>query len=332
MKSVAMVRRTLIVAVLTVLTSGAARADLFFSETRIEAGKARAGAPLAHQFHFVNRGPESVEIVGVHTDCGCLTSSLDRKVYHAGEAGSIALEVNTLTQSAGRHRWPLEVTYRTGDRTRDARLELDATIEVEIAVEPTAVVLFADGSAGHELSLTDLRATPLRVTEVRSSSPQLQAHLAERSQDPEGHVVQRVRFELAADYPAGRRTEMLEIATDDPVYRRLKVPVTVAKRPRGRVTAVPSEVTLSPPAGQAAPSRIILLRDGLQKPVRVTAVHCDDPAVTCRWAQGPGAMATLRISVDRSRIGSVGLSTAVHVHVDEPVSQEISIPIACPPP
>src|SRR5439155_7379782 len=116
-----------------------------------------------------------------------------------------------------------------------ASLELRAELVTEVKVEPATLTLYTDGTLRHEVVVTDLRPKPLRVTSARCSTPHLATRVAARS-DAEP-AVSRVAVEVKEDLPEGRYTELLSLATDDPVYRELRVPVTVVKRSRRAVSA-----------------------------------------------------------------------------------------------
>src|SRR5205085_10861316 len=49
-----------------------ARADLHFSQPRVQRGIVRSGVPLAQRFDFVNQGPGAVTITDLRASCGCL--------------------------------------------------------------------------------------------------------------------------------------------------------------------------------------------------------------------------------------------------------------------
>ena len=61
----------------------------------------------------------------------------------------------------------------------------------------------------------------------------------------------------------------------------------------------------------------------------VDEITTDDPAITCRWAQGPNTMATLKIQVDRRRLHSGTLESAVHVRISGPFAETLTIPVKC---
>src|SRR5262249_50188852 len=135
----------------------------------------------------------------------------------------------------------------------------------------------------------------------------------------------RVHLEVKEGLPAGTHEEMLSIVTDDPGYRELRVPVTITKRDRASVSAAPATVNLTIPRGQPASSRIVLLRGEGDQPVEVEKIEVDNPALSCRWAPGPGKMATLKVTVDQIRITDV-LRGSIKVHTRKPAAT-VAIPV-----
>jgi hypothetical protein len=199
----------------------------------------------------------------------------------------------------------------------------------EVTARPAALTIFTGGSANHEITLTDLRDHPFTVTGVHASSPHLKGEVKQTTTAAAGHRVTKVALSLATGYPEGRGEETVVILTDDAEYRELTVPVTVVKRPRERVTASPAAVSLVAAAGQTVPSRIVLLRPTGAGPVVVDSVEADDPAVACTWARGPDDCATLKVCVDRTKLPSGVLRSAIHVHISSPISEIVTVPVTC---
>jgi hypothetical protein len=310
------------------LTPGA-RADLHFPQPEADAGVVYTGKELTHRFAFVNRGPEAVEIAEARASCGCMAPRLDKRLYQPGEGGELRLEVNTFTQPAGPHAWTVTLRCRSGGGEQEIGLRLRAQLVTEVSVQPAALILFTDKAVSHEFVVTDVRPRPLTVTDVRAGLPGLKPGVGERGRDPAGHAVQKVRLAVTEECPEGRHEEYLQLVTDDPDYRDLKVPVTVVKRPRQRLAATPGEVTLAAPPGQPVPSRIVLIRDSDDQGVVIDKVEADDPAVSCQWAQGPYRMATVRVRVDRAQVRGNGLHATVQVHVSKPQPDVLLIPVSC---
>ncbi|HXG13058.1 MAG TPA: DUF1573 domain-containing protein [Gemmataceae bacterium] len=301
----------------------AGRADLHFPEPTVDVGEVRCGAPLSHRFTFINRGPVPVEILEVRAGCGCLTPRLPQRLWQPGEAGSLLLEVNTLSEEEGPHAWTCQVICQGAGRRFEVPLQIIGRVIAEVTVRPAVLTVFSDSSVGHELVLTDRRPRPLTITELRSTSPRLVPRLTEQTQDDRGHWVRRIRLEVSADYPEGRHEETLNIFTDDPLYRDLKVPVTVVKRSRPRVTAVPAAVELT----AAVPSCRVRLRDSQNQAVVVERITADDPAIACQWAPGPDTEATLKVRVDCARLSGGNLRSAIRVHLSRPVRETVVIPV-----
>src|ERR1700724_4802424 len=92
-------------ALVLLLSSGVARADLFCPESPYDAGQVFSGAALAHRFTLVNRGASTIEVTEVKPGCGCLRPRLDQPTLRPGEQGALTLEINTLTQAPGPHLW-----------------------------------------------------------------------------------------------------------------------------------------------------------------------------------------------------------------------------------
>lgn len=305
-----------------------ARADLTFAAPMADAGEVRSGVPLAHRFAFRNTGPLPVEITEVRGSCGCLTPKLEARLLQPGEEGAVQLSVNTLGQAAGPHRWKVTLTYRTGDTVFVTPLQFTARVVTEVSVQPASLTVFADQPVTQDLVLSDRRPRPLAVTEVRATSPTIQAAVAGEYRDPAGRLVRRIRVQVSSDCPEGRHDETICLETDDPQYTELRVPVTVVKRSRQALAISPSQLQVEVPSGQKAASKLVILRDRENRPVVVEGVACDDPAVDCQWATNGGAVATVRVTVARSRAQAPAGDAEVRVTVSSPVRETLTVPVS----
>jgi hypothetical protein len=314
-----------ITVLLLVLLTTQAPADLHFTGPEADAGTVRTGTALTHTFTFTNTGPDPVTITDLRASCGCLTPHLEKRTYQPDEQGAIQLEVNTLTQPAGLQSWRLTVSYRDGATAREQSLRLNAQMVREISVQPAALVLIATGALQHTITITDARPHPLTVTAARSTAPALR--LAIRTPVSVGHTT--VDVLLGADYPEGRHDETISIYTDDPSYRELRIPVTVDRRSRQRIIARPHEVQLEKVQGQPVLTRIVLLQDRNNQPITVDSIKADDLAVSARWAAGPGNMATVRVIIDQKQLHGATLNTTLHIHLTQPTSAEVLLPVSC---
>ena len=309
------------------LFASEARAELEFTSTILDKGEVRAGPPLSHRFTFTNQGSANVEITEIQTSCGCLTPQLSRRQYSPGEKGSVVVEINTLSPTPGPHAWQVKLTCRVGDTIQEIPLVVKARLIREILVEPAAVTMYVDSPIQSEIRLTDLRSQPLSIEAVDTSAPGLQARLVGEEPDASGRLVRKIQLQVKDDFPEGRHEEALRIYSNDPNYREIKVPVTIVKRPRQRVSATPGRIELTAGPGRPSPARMVLIRDRENQDVELEAVTSDNPAISCQWAKGPGFMTTVKIKVDHNRTEGPIRPSTVQIHVVKPIRQILEIPV-----
>jgi len=314
---------------LTVALAGAGRAELYCDRPVFQAGDVKSGARLAHQFTFVNRGPDAVEVVEVKPSCGCLTPTLEKRRYGPGESGSLLLEVNTLGQEPGPAAWRVALRSRAGDREDVLTLAATGRVTAVLWMDPASLVLYTDAAIKRDVTLIDARPDPLKVLRVDTTSPQVRATWDEPHHDAQARWTYALHLEVLADYPEGRRDEALKVYTTDPDYPELKVPFTVVKRSKQRVTAAPAAVDLAAAAGQPAASKLVLLRAGDGEDVEVEGVEADAAVVRCDWSPGPRPTAAVKVHVDNPPAG--GLKATVRVRLAGPAPQTIEIPVAVTP-
>jgi hypothetical protein len=305
-----------------------ARADLHCSDATVALGEVKAGQPLRHRFTIVNAGRDVVEISAVQPSCGCLRPRLEEKRLRPGDAAVLVLEVNTLTAPAGPNAWRVQIFYTCDGQARDLTLNLRATVVSEISVQPAALILQTESAVGSDVVVTDGRSKPLTVTGVRTTDPLLRAAVQEVRSDDSGRKIQVVRVNVPPEFPEGRHEEMLQIFSSDPEYAELRVPVTVVKQSRSAVSATPAEVTIHG-SGGPLPAPVILLRPAQDQDVEVASVECDDAAVRCTHAKGPGHMATLRVRIDREQAAARGVHTVLRIRLARPEGTVLSVPLNC---
>jgi hypothetical protein len=310
---------------LTVPLNG--RGEIHCEKPAVNAGVVFTGTRLLQRFVLVNRGKSEVQILEAKASCGCLSPRLDRMRLLPAETGSLELEINTLSQPSGPNTWTVRLRYRGGEGVRETDLRLSAKLVSEVQVEPAAMVLLADKAAGHEVSVRDTRGSSLKLLDARAGSGKLKTRITTLGQDKQGHTAFKIALDVPDEYPEGRHQDVLHIYTDDPKYADLCVPVTIVKVSQKRLSALPAEVNLTVPAAQPAPSRIVLIRDTESRPVKIANLSAADPAITCRWAEGPNSMATVKIQVNRALVRGHTLSDAVQVEVISPIRETLTIPV-----
>jgi hypothetical protein len=290
------------------LAMAAAADPLHVPEPTIDAGEVRVGPPLVRRFAFT--ATEPLTITEVRASCGCMAPTLSKRDYRAGDRGELTVDVNTLSQPIGPHRWAFNVTYRCGEQVGERTFELTAKLWQEVEVVPAALAFRGSDPPPAVVTVTDRRPKPLRVTGVAASSPGLQAEVV-----PAG-----VRVSVAADCPEGRHAETVTLTTDDADYPTIKLPVTVFREPVRRTTATPARATLV-----AGGSALVQLRAADGTAVKVESIEASLPALTCRWAAGPNERATVRIGLDRSKWDGKPFAGEVRVRVQ---GETLTIPVS----
>ncbi len=295
------------------------QAELRILDPVVNLGKVRGGAPLTHQFHFVNDGPEAVGLLEVRTSCGCLSPRLTIGSLAAGARGVLPMFIRSLGQPAGPHTWTAQLRYRLGHKEMEAALQVSADIVNEITIQPASLVLFTSSELAQDILLTDSRPQPLVVQTVCSSSHGLKAELLRQ----EGGVI-RLRVAATDAFSPGRHDETLTVYTNDPLYSHLMMPVTVVKEQRRGVRAIPETVTFR--REQSGPI-MVRLRGQPGEAIEVAKVEASEPAIGCRWAAGTDGWAMLRIQLDQSKLEVDKFNGRVTIFFRRPANECLVIPV-----
>jgi hypothetical protein len=211
------------------------------------------------------------------------------------------------------------VTYRCGSTERRATLELTAQLIREIELQPAALALVGQPGIIHDFVLIDRRPKPLTVTAARTDTPHLSTTVVPTTP---GDSARRIRIELGASCPVGVTAETLRIATDDPNYPELRVPITISRKPTSRVLASPSRATI-----EAGGSVLVQLRGADGAAVELERVDVGHPALTTRSASAHGSFATLRIGLDKSKWDGQPIATEITAHFALPSGHQLIIPV-----
>ncbi len=293
-----------------------ASAQLRFTQPAADLGELRGGPVYQHRFEFVNDAAQPIEITDTRLGCGCLQPMLDKRVYQAGEKGSLLMHVRTLGQAAGARTWQAHVQYRLAGKVSETSLVVGATIRNEVTVEPSIVALTVETILKQELTIKDHRVLPMKISAITASSPAIKV-----TTYPTDRGMTKVFLEVSrADLTAARQEATLDIYSDDPNYRHLQVPITLWQARRPDVSATPDKVELT-----GGGSQLVRLRASGDKAVRVDRVETSQPGIKCTWASGPGNDAMLKISVNAALLPTAGGS--VRILLAEPSAMTLSIPV-----
>jgi hypothetical protein len=299
-----------------------AAAELRCVPPAADLGEVRGGPARKCGFELINDGKQLIEIVEVERGCGCLEPKLDRRILQPGERATLLLELRTGGQPNGPRSWNLRVRYRDGGVVREELLVLSAVIRNEVTVQPPMLALCVQEMLRQEIVVSDVRAAPLKVTAVQASSPALRASIQAQA----GGVAKIAIEVAAAALGEGRQEAVLSIYTDDPLYSPLQLPITLTRGTRPALTVTPPTVQLPIAADNPVATALVRLRPADGHKVVIESVEADDPGVTCTWAAGPGAGATLKVQVDRRRLDNHDTTRTLRVRLVEP-PHEVTIPV-----
>lgn len=87
-------RLFILVFVSLILGVGQVTAELVWKSKSIRKDAGALDTKVTATFHFSNRGKNDVEIESITTSCGCTTTTLTKKIYRPGEAGSISVTLD----------------------------------------------------------------------------------------------------------------------------------------------------------------------------------------------------------------------------------------------
>jgi hypothetical protein len=293
-----------------------AAAQLRFLQPSANLGELRGGPVYSHRFEFVNESMQALKITDLRLGCGCLQLVLDKRVFQPGEKGTLLMNLRTLGQSNGPRTWQTRVQYRLGEEPYETVLTVTAAIRNEVTIEPSIVALMVGTTLRQEVAIKDDRPTPMKITSILASSPAIRV-----STKPLEGGVTKVTLEVnRAALTAARQEETLDIYTDDPNYRHLQVPITLIKAHRLEVSATPDKVEL-----HGVGSQLVRLRAVGGLAVRIDSAESDYPALKCTWAAGPGNDATLKISMDATKV-TAGNAT-VRILLTAPSTSTLTIPV-----
>jgi hypothetical protein len=306
--------RSIFVCAILLACPAIASAQVRFTQPAADLGELRGGPVYDHRFDFVNDSMESIEIVDIRLGCGCLQPVLEKRTFAPGEKGSLRMNIRTLGQSNGMRSWQAHVQTRQGTKTHETTIGIAATIRNEITVEPSILSLSVGSAIRQQVTITDIRKTPLKITRAIASTKAIRVSVL-----PDGNGITRIALDINGNaLSTARHDALLTIYTDDPYYRELQVPITLMRAARADVTASPAKAEI---VGSGV--QLVRLRSAGDKAVRIADADSDHAGIKCSWAAGPGNDATLKISAT----AAASQAAIVRVRLSEPAGAVVTIPV-----
>lgn len=198
------------------------------------------GEQLVHDFLIKNEGDATLEISDVHPACGCTVVNFDAKI-EPGKTGKVAAKVDT-QDFAG----PISksIAVFTNDKTNPKlQLVVKADVKPYIGVEPGyARFNYVQGEPLRPISQTLWSEDGRDINIVRATPPYAhikasfrEAKEEERKKEAKGRQW-RIDIELMPDAPVGALKDYVEVETDHPKQKLVKMPISGFVRPRQHIT------------------------------------------------------------------------------------------------
>jgi hypothetical protein len=306
--------------------AGASPAQLLVCRRPIaDKGTCKAGSPITHTFELHNISADPVRITAIEGGCACARLACTSQEIPPGQTTQVRVEINTWTQPAGTHRWPIRLRYRRSDphplaTEQHYELIVCAHIVQEIQIAPTRLIISTCRAATEQFTLTDTRPRPLNIHKATSLSPYVQVQTQRLT--PSQY---QVRVHLADGCPAGEHDATVSLWTDDPEYREIRLPVLVVRRAPQQVTVFPEELIFEPVADRPS-SQMIQLRSRQHQPVRIAEVDSDHPALRWKYPEQASRSSAVRISLEPAVAGPSG-QALLRIRLAEPVVETILVPV-----
>jgi hypothetical protein len=306
---------------------GADPSPLAVDPPSVDLGELTANKPLVQVFRLKNTGTAALTITDVAGGCGCFRQELSAKVIEPGKTAELTIGINLLTQPEGANTWRAVVRHQTESGKGERVLQIAAKVKKDVTIEPVALMLLSEKEITGTLTVFDRRGKPLTVTGARVGLKDVRTEV-KAATDAGGKRSQKIELTVADACAPGQYGDEIAIDTDDPEYRELRIPVRVIKKAAATgVQAAPGSVTLRFAKEQTSASSLLRLKDADDRQVVVEKAESDHPAIACKWAPGPGSMATVRVTVDLSKANAAGVGV-VTVKLKGPVAETVLIPVS----
>jgi hypothetical protein len=211
------------------------RPGLAFDQYLVNLGPVPPQPEHRAYFAFTNTGTTTVKITALKPSCGCLDPRLKKLTWQPGERAVFSLKVLATQEPPGPKEYTCRVEYNDG-QPRETLLRFKVNLpEQKLVVSPKALIIYQNtpDPVTQPITLTRHKAGRISVLEVTTTSPLARAVIGREQVDPQGLRTAEVLVTVAA-VPPGRHQLFVHIATDDPEYPEVRVPVLVIGPPLPR--------------------------------------------------------------------------------------------------
>jgi hypothetical protein len=290
------------------------------------------GEQLQHDFLIKNEGDAVLEITDVHPACGCTVASFDPRI-EPGKTGRVTAKVDT-QDFAG----PISksIAVFTNDKTNPKlQLVVKADVKPYISVDPGyARFNYVQGEPLRPITQLLWTEDGKDVNVVRVKPPYnhlkvsyREAKEEERRKEAKGRQWM-IDVELVPNAPVGALTDYVEVETDHPKQKLVKLPISGFVRPRQHIT--PVDIDFGELEGAALPlQRSLHFTNFATEGIEVAKVETGLAGVTLtakpnEKQPGHRLMLTLTLSPEMPK---GDFNTQIKIYTTDPQKPFILLPI-----
>jgi hypothetical protein len=239
-------------------------------------GSVPRGAQLYHRFEMTNWYAVPLQIVDVHTSCGCATATASAKVLASKEKGYIDVTMDGRRFTGQKN---IKISVSVGpDFTSTAELRVMANARADIVFNPGEVsfgVVPRGETPTQTIDVEYAGVLDWKVNGINTNGAPYNVTIEELYRRP-GQVGYRVRFVLQPAAPLGALKQEVFLQTNDPASPL--VPVLVEANVQANLTVSPEYIKLTELKVGQELTRKVMVRGS--KPFRVLAIDGGDEIVS----------------------------------------------------
>ncbi len=204
------------------------RPGLAFDQYLVNLGLVPDQAEHKAYFAFTNTSDRPVKITALRPSCGCLDPRLPKTIWAPGERAVFSLKILATREPPGPKEYTCRVEYDDGE-SRETLLRLKVDLpEQKLVVTPKALIIYQNtpDPVTRPIALSRHLSRRINLLDVKTSSPLATAAIGQDRISAEGVRTAEVLVTVG-DVPPGRHQVFVHIATDDPDYPEVRVPVLV---------------------------------------------------------------------------------------------------------
>ncbi len=213
---------------------GPPRPPLAFHQYSVNLGRVEPRRDHYAFFAFTNTSEESIELRELKTSCGCVSQHQKQKVIEPRADGEFALRIQSANQEPGQKRYTCKAIYGPVGKPH-VSYEADLVFQVwlpesSVIVRPRVLIVHqpTPEETTKPIAITDLRPKPMKIVSAYCELPFVSVRIRDASElgekDLEAGVVSMIDVNVT-EVPPGRHETEIRVATDDPDFNLLRVPV-----------------------------------------------------------------------------------------------------------